>query len=93
MAKISSSAIKPATRSDWSLLIGCASSDSHFVDYTVEFLQGFSFHRQLQLRVLFEDLRIALSKQLPDPLVFRDARTEPRSICGVEDKRRLPEQR
>ena len=41
----------------------------HFVRPTVELLQGFALHLQLHLRILFEDLRVALTKQLRYPLV------------------------
>ena len=41
----------------------------HFVCPPVDFLQSLSFHLQLLLRILFKDVRVALSKQLDHPLV------------------------
>ena len=56
-----------------SLNHGCARIHAriqrHFVCPPVDFLQSFSFHLQLHLRILFEDVRVALPKQLDHPLV------------------------
>jgi hypothetical protein len=41
----------------------------HFIRPSVELLQGFALHLQLHLRILLEDLRVALTKQLRYPLV------------------------
>ena len=46
-----------------------AQVDCHFVGLAIEFLQSFSLHLQLHLRVLLEDLRITLAKHLGDPFV------------------------
>ena len=52
----------------------------HFVGSAVEFVQGFALHLQFHLRILFEDLRVALAKHLSYPFVGNAARTEPRGI-------------
>ncbi len=41
----------------------------HFVGSTVELFQGFALHLQLHLRMLLEDLRVALTKHLSHPLI------------------------
>ena len=41
---------------------GCTRFQCHFVCLTVQFLQRFSLHLQLHLRVAFEDLRVSLAK-------------------------------
>ena len=46
----------------------------------VELLQGLALHLQLHLRVLLEHLRIALAKQLGDPLVRHAAGAQPRGV-------------
>ena len=45
---------------------------------------GVSFHRQSHLRVLLEDLRIALSKQLRHPFISHATGTEPGRVGGAE---------
>src|SRR5207253_10191938 len=41
----------------------CARFQRHLVGLTVHFLQGLSLHLQFHLRILFEDLCVALSKR------------------------------
>ena len=41
----------------------------HFVGLAVEFVQCFSSHLQLHLRILLEDLRTTAAKHLCDPLI------------------------
>jgi hypothetical protein len=48
----------------------------HFAGFAIEFSQGFSFHLQLHLRVLLEDLGITLPRHLCDPLVRYAACTQ-----------------
>jgi hypothetical protein len=48
------------------ILAQCA---CHLVGLAVEFVQGFSSHLQLHLRILLEDLRITPAKHLCDPLI------------------------
>ncbi|MDQ1408627.1 MAG: hypothetical protein QOJ41_362 [Acidobacteriaceae bacterium] len=47
----------------------CTRFQRHFVGEAVHLLQGFSFHLQFHLRILFEDFGIALSEELGNPLV------------------------
>lgn len=51
------------------------------------FLRAPPLHSQLHLRILFEDLRVALTKQLRDPLVRHAPGTQPRGIPWIEDRR------
>src|SRR6266480_4916046 len=62
----------------------CARFQRHLVGLTVHFLQGLSLHLQFHLRILFEDLCVALSKELCNPLVDDTACTEPRRIGGAQ---------
>src|SRR5207249_6936914 len=62
----------------------CARFQRHLVGLTVHFLQGLSLHLQFHLRILFEDLGVALSKELCNPLVGDTACTEPRRIGGAQ---------
>src|SRR5258707_15206353 len=57
-------------------------SRRHFVRPTVELLQGFALHLQLHLRVLLEDLRVALAKHLRYPLIGYSCCTQPCGISG-----------
>ena len=41
----------------------------HLVGSTIELFQGFALHLQLHLRILLEDLRVALTKHLGNPFV------------------------
>ena len=50
----------------------------------VEFRQRLSLHLQLHLRVLLENLRIALPKQLRDPLVGNPSGAEPGGVRRSE---------
>src|SRR5579864_1600079 len=52
----------------------------HLIGTAVKFLQGFALHLQFHLRILLEDLRVALTKHLCDPLVRYPSGTEP---CGI----------
>jgi hypothetical protein len=54
------------------------------VGLTIELIQTFAFHLQLHLRILLEDLRIALTKHLGNPLIGDSSGTEPCGICGAE---------
>src|SRR6266567_9483737 len=60
----------------------CARFQRHLVGLTVHFLQGLSLHLQFHLRILFEDLCVALSKELCNPLVGDTACTESSCIGG-----------
>src|SRR5258708_3437644 len=55
---------------------------SYFAGSAVELLQGFTLHLQLHLRVLLEDLRVALAQHLCHPLIRYSSSTQPRSISG-----------
>jgi len=50
----------------------------------VELLQSLALHLQFHLRILLEDLRVALAKHLCDPLVRYAAGTQPRGIGRAE---------
>ena len=52
----------------------------HFICLAVHLFECFSLHSQLHLRILFEDLRVALAEQLSDPLVRDAPGTQPRGI-------------
>ena len=43
--------------------------------------EGSTLHLKLHLRVLLEDLRVALAEQLRDPFVRNATGAEPRSVC------------
>src|SRR5438445_9040473 len=63
---------------------GCARFQRHLVGLAVHFLQGLSLHLQFHLRILLEDLCVALSKELCNPFVGDTACTEPRRIGGAQ---------
>src|SRR5712664_836599 len=63
---------------------GCARIQRHLIGLAVHFLQSLSLHLQFHLRILFEDLCVALSKELCNPLVGDTACTEPRRIGGAQ---------
>jgi len=48
---------------------GCARIQRHLIGLAVHFLQGLSLHLPFHLRILLEDLCVALSKELCNPLV------------------------
>jgi hypothetical protein len=48
---------------------GCTRIWHHLVRQAIHLLQGFSLHLQLHLRILFEDLGIALPQELSDPFI------------------------
>ncbi len=52
----------------------------HLVGQAIHLLQSFSFHLQLHLRILFEDLGITLPQKLRDPFVCDAASAEPSCI-------------
>jgi hypothetical protein len=52
----------------------------HLTDLTVHFFQSSTLHLQLHLRVLLEDLRVALSKHLRYPLVGYSSGAQ---TCGI----------
>ena len=56
----------------------------HFVGSTVELLQCFALHPQLHLRILLEDLRVALAEQLCYPLVGYASGAQPCGVSGTE---------
>src|SRR5216683_7622616 len=62
----------------------CARIQRHFIGLAVDFLQSFSLHLQLHLRVAFEDLRVPLAKQLCHPLIGHAARTEESGVRGSQ---------
>src|SRR5882672_7735839 len=62
----------------------CARIHRHLIDLPVHFLQGFSLHLQFHLRILLEDLCVALTKELRNPLVGDTACTEPGRIGGAQ---------
>src|SRR6266446_4661345 len=65
----------------------CARFQRHLVGLAVHFLEGLSLHLQFHLRILSEDLCVALSKELCNPLVGDAACTEPRGIGGAQVKK------
>ena len=62
---------------------GSARIQRHLIGLAVHFLHSFSLHLQFHLRILFEDLCVALSKELCNPLVGDTFCTEPRRIGGA----------
>src|SRR4029077_19000581 len=56
----------------------------HLVGSTVELFQSFALHLQFHLRILFEDLRVALAKHLSHPLVGYSSGAQPCGIHGAE---------
>src|SRR6266436_4976129 len=63
---------------------GCARIQRHLIGLAVHFVQSLSLHLQFHLRILLEDLGVALSKELCNPLVGDTACTEPRRIGGAQ---------
>src|ERR1700681_4725472 len=61
----------------------CTRIMRHFIGQAVHLLQGFSFHLQFHLRILFEDFGVALSEELGNPLVGNTAGTESSCISGA----------
>jgi hypothetical protein len=55
-----------------------------FVGSTVEFYQCFALPLQLHLRILLEDLRVALMEHLSHPLIGDPSGTQPCGISGSE---------
>ena len=55
----------------------------HFVGSTIELFQSFAVHLQLHLRILLEDLRVALTKHLSHPLIGNASSTQPLGIRGT----------
>ena len=51
-----------------------------FVGHTIELLQRLALHLQFHLRVLLEDLRIALAEEVRDPLVGHAAGAQARRV-------------
>jgi hypothetical protein len=51
---------------------------------TVQLSQSFAFHLQFHLRILLEDLRVALTKHLSHPLIGYSSGTQPGCIGGPE---------
>src|SRR5216684_7504346 len=62
----------------------CARFQRHLVGLTVHFFQGLSLHLQFHLRILFEDLGVALSKELCNPRVGDTACAESSCIGGAQ---------
>src|SRR5580700_10541330 len=56
----------------------------HFVGSTIELYQCFALHLQLHLRILLEDLRVALAEHLSYPLVGYASGTQPCGISGTK---------
>jgi hypothetical protein len=50
----------------------------HLVGVAIELLQCLALHLQLHLRILFDDLRVSLTKHLRYPLVRHASRTQRR---------------
>ena len=59
---------------------GCARISRHLIGLAVHFLQALSLQLQFHLQILLEDLCVALSKELRNPLVGDTSCTEPRRI-------------
>ena len=59
-----------------------------FIGSTVELFQSFALHLQLHLEILLEDLRIAWSKQLGDPLIGYASGTQ---TCGIRGAKQEPD--
>ena len=55
-----------------------------FVSLPVDLLERLAFHLQLHLRVLLEDLCIALAKHLGHPFISHAARAEPGCVSRAE---------
>jgi hypothetical protein len=62
----------------------CARIQWHFIGLAVHLLQGFSFHLQFHLRILFEDFGIALPEELGNPFVGDTACTESSCVSGAQ---------
>src|ERR1700692_2570612 len=56
----------------------------HFVGSTVDLLQGFALHLQFHLRILLEDLRVALAEHLGYPFIGYASGTQPCGISGTK---------
>src|SRR5882724_12621806 len=63
---------------------GCARIQRHLIGLAVHLLQGLSLHLQFHLRILLEDLCVALSEELCNPLVGDTACTESSCIGGAQ---------
>src|SRR6202007_209692 len=55
-----------------------------FVGSTVKLFQSLALHLQLHLRILLEDLRVALAEHLSHPLIGYASGTQPCRISGTE---------
>jgi len=64
----------------WSRHQSVSGRRCYLIGSTVELFQGFALH----LRILLEDLRIALAKHLGYPLIGYAASTQPRGISGTQ---------
>ena len=56
----------------------------HFVGSTIELFQSLALHLQLHLRILLEDLRVALAKHLGYPFIGYASSTQPCCIRGTK---------
>jgi hypothetical protein len=56
----------------------------HFICLAIHFFECLPLHSQLHLRILFEGLRVALTKQLRDPLVRDAPGIQPCGIRGTK---------
>jgi hypothetical protein len=54
------------------------------VGLLVDLLEGLALHLKLHLRVLLEDLGVALPQPLRDPFIGNAAGTEPRRLGGTQ---------
>jgi hypothetical protein len=61
----------------WSRHQNVSGDRCHFVGSTVDLFQRFALHLQLHLRILLEDLRVALAEHLSHPLIGYASGTQP----------------
>jgi hypothetical protein len=68
----------PVNRGYWRLV------NAHFIGSAVDLLKGFTFHRQLHLRVFFEHVGVPLSQQLNNPFIRYTSGTKTRCVGRAE---------